>query len=199
MRKIKHSEVKKVSKIFANIFQDYKAYDLFFAKDKNLVKKIYYFYRYEVYEDADYTYTSDDFKQVCSIRRPGDKDRNPKGMYKNPFFILAFYYWTGKKAVALAKEYLEFCDSISDKYYVPETDCYIKNIGVDKSLRGQGKLRAMLKEFCGDSPIVLETHLEENVEIYQKLGFEVLEAANFHGYTHYFMKRKAKTNVEKNI
>ena len=47
----------------------------------------------------------------------------------------------------------------------------------------------MIDELCGDSPIYLETHSEENVAIYEHMGFKVCEKVEFHGYHHYAMRR----------
>ena len=93
--------------------------------------------------------------------------------------------------ISLLKEYVAFAQGFAEKYYDPATDCDIKNIGVAKSARGKGLLRKALNELCSDMPVYLETHTQENVSLYEHLGFQLLESAPFHGYTHYCMKRPA--------
>lgn len=189
MRKISKYEINKVARIFADIFSDYRAYDLFFKRDCIQKLKIKYFFIYEIYASQNYTYVYDDYSAVAAVKMPGDIDKNPKSLFKNPFFSAVFSAVTGRKARKLANEYMKFADEISKKHYNPETDCYIKNIGVRKEFRGQGKLKSMLNEICGDMPIYLETHDKNNVSIYEKLGFRLCESADFHGETHFAMRR----------
>lgn len=192
MRKIEKSEIKKTCLTFAEMFKDYRAYDVMFKRNKNQKKKIYYFYRYEIYSAQNYTYVFDDFKSLASIKRPGDKDTPTKDLWRDLFFTLAFAFWTGSKARRLAREYIKFAENIAKKYYDPKTDCYIKNIGVLECARGQGRLKKMIDELCGDDPVYLETHSDVNVEIYKKLGFELCKAVEWRGTTHYAMKRYGK-------
>ena len=58
------------------------------------------------------------------------------------------------------------------------------NLGLEENFR------KALSELCGDMPIYLETHTEENVAIYRRLGFEVCAEVPFYGFTHYAMKRE---------
>lgn len=108
-------------------------------------------------------------------------------------FAIPFFKAVSRKEAKIAMEYVSVAEQVSEPFYNPETDCYIKNIGVAKASRGRGLLRAMLDEICGDMPICLETHDETNVAIYQKLGFILLATTNIHGINHYFMKRPAKS------
>lgn len=194
MRKIRSDEQKAVSAKFAEIFKDYKAYDAFFPRDEKQQRKIYYFYRYEVYSSVDYTYTSDDnYTSLCSVKRPGDRDNDPKKLLADPIFFIKFIAATGVKACRLASGYMRFASEFANKFYDPQTDCYIKNIGVSAEARGQGRLKSMIDELCGGSPIYLETHDENNVKIYEHLGFEVVGSGAWYGITHYAMKRGAKS------
>ena len=164
MRKIRPDEVKKVSKLLAQIFNGYAAYELFFPEEKKRLKGIEIFFRYEISASRNYTYVSDDF-------------------------AFSFFGVAGAKSAKLAKEYVALSADIASRHYNPATDCYIKNIGVAAEARGQGRLRLMIDELCGDSPIYLETHSEENVAIYEHMGFKVCEKVEFHGYHHYAMRR----------
>lgn len=173
----------------SEIFKDYEAYNVLFARNKYQQRRIYYFFCYELFVTQKYTYVYDDFSAIAAIKKPTDKDVSTLALWSNPLFALSFGIWTGYKACKKANEYIAFAENIAAKYYNPQTDCYIKNIGVQSAYRGQGKLRAMIDEICGDMPIYLETHDANNVRIYQKLGFRLCEAVEWCGTIHYAMRR----------
>lgn len=195
MRKMRAKEIRKVSKEFAKIFENYKTYEMFFPK-RNREKGVYYFFRYEVAAARNYTYVGGDYDVLACVKRPGDRDCDPGVQFANPFFAIAFYFATGNFAIRLASEYMAFADRIAKKYYNPETDCYIKNIGVAERARGNGLLRKAIDGLCGARAIYLETHDINNVEIYRHLGFELCEIADFHGAKHYAMRRPEKKTEE---
>lgn len=190
MRKIRKDEIRKVSAEFAEMFKHYDAYKLFFD-DSSLKKGTEVFFNCEVYGCFDFTYTNDDMSVIASIKRPGDRERALTKLFLNPSFFVRFMSVTDKKARRLVREYVDMAENTAKKYYDPSTDCYIKNIGVAERARGKGLLRKTLEELCKDMPIYLETHTAENVEVYKRLGFRLLESVDFHGYTHYAMKRPA--------
>lgn len=202
MEKLKKSQIKKACRVFADIFSEYEAYDVLFGEDKGLRRR-YYLYRLEVYMARDYTYVDEDFGAICSIKKPSklisdengkvsiqyEKEHSCTPLFFNPFFTLAFFKAVGIEQFKAACEYVKMADEAAKFHYNPHTDYYVKNIGVIKSARGQGRLKCMLNEICGDNPIYLETHDINNVEIYKKLGFELMEAIEWRGITHYAMRR----------
>lgn len=206
MEKLKRNQIKKACKVFAQIFADYEAYDILFGNDKRRMLRRYYLYRLEVYMAKDFTYVDDDFGALCSIKRPtkiqqdgdgkkiivSDREYSAKPLFYNPFFAIAFFAAVGIKQFRIAVEYVNMADETAKNLYNPNTDYYVKNIGVVKSARGQGRLKRMLNDICGDNPIYLETHDINNVAIYQKLGFELLETVEWRGITHYAMRREGK-------
>ena len=195
MRKINKDELKKTSAAFAEIFCDYTPYRLLFD-EKRLAKGRELLFRCEVFCALDYTYVDENFEVIASVKRPGDKDRDLALLLADPRFMFEAMKLSDAHSRALLKEYVSFAQGFADKYYNPETDCYIKNIGVASSARGKGLLRKAIDELCGDMPVYLETHTQENVALYKHLGFELLESAPFHGYTHYCMKRPALKKTE---
>lgn len=195
MKLIKNNDINRACAVFAEMFEDYPLYSTLLGTEGDLKKKIYYLFKVEVSLGKRYTYANEDFAAICSIIRPDDKgkERSLASLFVNPFFVIPFFKAVSRKEAKIAMEYVSVAEQVSEPFYNPETDCYIKNIGVAKASRGRGLLRAMLDEICGDMPICLETHDETNVAIYQKLGFILLETVDFHGVNHYFMKRPTKT------
>lgn len=190
MRKIRKDEIIKISEEFTDIFRDYGAYRLFF--DENALecgKRA--FFLYEVFCAAQFTYTDDDHNVIASVKRPGDKETSSEAFFDDAVLSKQFYDAVDKKASDLAKEYVAFNEALAKRHYDPLTDCYIKNIGVAEKARGKGLLRKTVDLLCGDKPVYLETHCRQNVDIYEKLGFELVETADFHGVPVYAMKRKA--------
>lgn len=147
-------------------------------RQKNRLSRMYYLFRAEVYCAQNFTYKDGDFCALCSIKTPSDKEIELKSAFKNPFFTIAFFLNVGFKQVKIAKEYVDMADEVAKKYYNPKTDCYVKNIGVRKEFRGQGKLKGMLKEFCGDLPIYLETQDENDVAIYKNSASRFAKSSN---------------------
>lgn len=195
MKLIKNNDINRACAVFAEMFEDYPLYSTLLCTEGDLKKKIYYLFKVEVSLGKRYTYANEDFTAICSIIRPDDKgkERSLASLFVNPFFSIPFFKVVSRKEAKIAMEYVSFAEQVSEPFYNPETDCYIKNIGVAKASRGRGLLHTMLDEICGDMPICLETHDETNVAIYQKLGFILLETVDFHGVNHYFMKRPTKT------
>lgn len=203
MEKMKRSQIIKVSKVYADIFSEYEGYDILFGYDKRRFKRRYYLYRLEVYMAKDFTYIDDDFSALCSIKSPskiqqgeegnyvivGDMEYSAKPLFFNPFFGIAFFSAVGIKQFKTALEYVDMAEKVAKRHYNPHTDYYIKNIGVIESERGNGKLKKMLNEICGNNPIYLETQDDIDVAIYQKLGFELLETVEWRGIKHYAMRR----------
>ncbi len=192
MRKIEKNEIAKAARAFAEMFSDYELYKLFYADKERRIKGARELFGFEVYASANYTYVDDDFLTVACVKRPGDRARCAELRFLNPFFALKFVISTGIRAMKLSAEYMKFTQKIASEYYNSETDCYLKNIGVAAAARGQGRLRRAIDELCGNRAVFLETHSAVNVEIYRKLGFEVCKTADFHGVTHYAMRREAR-------
>lgn len=190
MRKIKRDEIYDICDVFTSMFADYDAYRLFFD-ESSLLKGIRAFFLYEVFTAADYTYTDDDHTVAASVKLPSDKDAPSVKFFSDPSLSREFFSVVDEKAFALAKEYFALTHRLADRYYSPETDCYVKNIGVAKEARGRGLLRKTLSELCGNRRIYLETHNAENVAIYEKLGFTLLESTDFHGVPVYAMAKEA--------
>lgn len=189
MRKIKEDELVGISDALADMFRNYKAYRLFFD-DASVEKGIRAFFLYEVFCALDFTYTVDGYDVIASVQTPCDKERPSKDFFSDDALSREFFLVVDKTAFDLAKEYVSFAHALACKYMDPRTDFYIKNIGVAERARGKGLLRKTIDILCGKSTVYLETHNEENVAIYRKLGFTLLEKTDFHGVPVYAMSRK---------
>ena len=81
-----------------------------------------------------------------------------------------------------------------------EPHWHLGPVAVEPSLQGQGIGTAMLKAFCAivdgtGAHAYLETDKHENVRLYQRLGFTVVESMHVLGVPNWFMSRAAKTTT----
>lgn len=190
MRKINKDELIKVSSELAVMFADYSAYRLFFDEN-SLHDGMLAFFACEVYPALDFTYVGGDYDVIASVKKPGDRERPLAELFADAKFAEFFKKAVDGKALNFAKEYVKFNEALAKRHYDASTDCYIKNIGVAEKARGRGLLRKTVDELCDGLRIYLETHSEENVAIYKKLGFTLLEQTDFHGVPVYAMAREA--------
>ena len=75
-----------------------------------------------------------------------------------------------------------------------EPHWHLGPVAVEPSLQGQGIGTAMLNAFCGlvdgtCTPSYLETDKRENIRLYQRFGFTVVESAEVLGIPNWFMSR----------
>lgn len=189
MRKLERREIPHACETLAECFAEYAAYRAI-LDEKHLRNGVRWLFRYELHISSEYNYTDDGADVVAAVKRPGDRDRSGSSFFANPFRAAAFLAAVGKYGVSTAREYVRMAENVAAAFYNPETDCYLKNIGVRQSARGRGLLKNTLALLCGDMPVFLETHSEENVAIYERLGFEVCAEVPFYGFTHYAMKRE---------
>ncbi|UKI21518.1 MAG: hypothetical protein L6V83_00555 [Christensenella sp.] len=77
-------------------------------------------------------------RQYARSFAPDDKgkERSLASLFVNPFFAIPFFKAVSRKEAKIAMEYVSFAEQVSEPFYNPETDCYIKNIGVAKSEQG---------------------------------------------------------------
>jgi len=82
----------------------------------------------------------------------------------------------------------------------PEPHWHLGPVAVEPSLQGEGIGTAMLSAFCAivdgtGAHAYLETDKHENVRLYQRFGFSVVESAQVLGIPNWFMFRTAKTRT----
>src|SRR5262245_27516847 len=87
--------------------------------------------------------------------------------------------------------------SVWSRHDPHEPHAHLGPIGVVPEARGRGIGRLLMEPFCGAVDAggaigYLETDREENVDFYEKFGFEVAERSSVHGLVNYFMTRSAR-------
>ena len=187
LRKLGSREIARAAEVFSEMFKDYSAYSEILAPER-MEKGRRALFLYEVFAASPFTYVAGEFEGIASVKRPGDKERG--GFFLSPCRSIEFLSSVGREGIKKAAEYSRFAAEVSARHYRPDTDCYVKNIGVAESARGKGLLRAMLGELTEGMPVYLETHDEDNVAIYRHLGFELVETARFGGAYHFAMRRE---------
>jgi GNAT superfamily N-acetyltransferase len=140
---------------------------------------------------------SDRLVGICGMARPGfcqpntiEKSRAlPAAMIGNPITTaLLILNWV--------KEW--------SRHDPSEPHWHLGPVAVEPSLQGQGIGSAMLNAFCAvvDSTgahAYLETDKPENVRLYQRFGFRVLESAQVLGVPNWFMSRAATKTLDKAV
>lgn len=81
-----------------------------------------------------------------------------------------------------------------------EPHWHLGPVAVEPSLQGQGIGTAMLNAFCAvvdstGADAYLETDKHENVRLYQRFGFRVVESVHVLGVPNWFMSRPANTKA----
>ena len=81
-----------------------------------------------------------------------------------------------------------------------ERHVHLGPIGVTPEAQGRGIGRLLMEEYCAQldrtgAAGYLETDRPENVEFYEKFGFEVTGTASIQGVENYFMKRLATNPI----
>jgi predicted N-acetyltransferase YhbS len=81
-----------------------------------------------------------------------------------------------------------------------EPHIHLGPIGIDPSAQGQGIGRQLMEQYCGalertGKAGYLETDRAENVQFYQRFGFEVTDEIQILGVKNYLMRRKGRNKA----
>lgn len=188
-RTIRKDEIEATALQMAESFCDYPLYDVFFPDGQNRVQRIFYFFWYRMYTRQRYTYISEDGELLCSVKKPGDRDTSPLGLFLNPRFLLGFVRYIPLSALRLVREYGQMESKYQSRFYDPQTDWYVQAVCVLKQARGNGAFLRAVKEMEQGAPIFCETHTSRNQRLYTLLGLETCAEESWHGVTHYVMHR----------
>lgn len=189
VRKIRKDEIEETARIMAECFYDYPLYDVFFPGEENRIKKVFYFFWFRMYTRQSYSYVTEDMELVCSVKKPGDKDTSFWGLVLNPRFLFGALRTIPLSALKLVLDYGKMEAGPQEKYYDPQKDWYIQTICVLKKSRGNGTFFRVLKEMDEGATIFCETHTARNERLYRMLGMKTVETLEWHGVSHYVMRR----------
>ena len=189
LRLIRKDEIEATAMQMAESFWDYPLYDVFFPDGQHRIQRVFYFFWYRMYTRQRYTYISEDGVLLCSVKRPGDRDTSPLGLFCNPRFLFGFLRYIPLSALRLVVEYGRMESSYQSRFYNPQTDWYVQTVCVLKQARGSGAFLRALKEMDQGAPIFCETHTSRNQRLYTLLGLETCAEGSWHGVTHYVMRR----------
>lgn len=193
IRKITESEIEVVSKKFTEIFYNYKAYNYFITED-NKFEKMYNMFLYEIYPTYKFTYTTENYKGLCVMQKPGEEDL--KNCYTREF-IEKINRILSTEEIEKLKKYITFAREVSSKYFDKTKDCYVRNLGVELNSRGKGIAKKMIEQISEGKSIFLETHDKKNLLIYERMGFEVVLEKRFaDNVIHYCLKREKKRAIK---
>ena len=189
LRTIRKDEIEPAAMQMAESFWDYPLYDVFFPGQQHRIQRVFYFFWYRMYTRQRYTYISEDGQLLCSVKKPGDRDTSPLGLFLNPRFLLGIFRYIPLSALRLVREYSHLESKYQVRFYNPQRDWNIQAVCVSKQARGNGAFFQALKEMDQGAPAFCQTHTSRNQRLYTHLGFETCAEASWHGVTHYVMRR----------
>lgn len=192
MRKIQKNEMRMAAQKMAECFSDYPLYDVFFPDSPNRLKQVYYFFWFRIYTRRNFTYITEDGELLASYQKPGEQLCSPLGLLLNPVFLFGFLRYIPLRALKQVREYSEMEAREQQKYYHPEEDWYLQVACVLKSSRGNGTFFRIAKETDEGDPLYCETHTERNARLYRLMGFHICSQTEWHGVTHYVLRRERK-------
>lgn len=170
--KIKKEEIKTLSELFARCFYNDPLYLFFFPNEKKRKRCAEYLFEYELRMSLNYAYSNKNCT-ACFVYKTAD-DKPSK---VSPLFSIKLFFSVGLVSTVKAMRYLSFSNK-KKNLYKPENGSYLSLLCVDKSLRKQGVAKEIISSFGSDS-VYLETQNPVNVQIYNKLGFKLLDKSNF--------------------
>ena len=189
LRTIRKDEIEATAMQMAESFRDYPLYDVFFPGGQHRFQRVFYFFWYRMYTRQRYTYISEDGELLCSVKKPGDRETSPLGLFLNPRFLFGFFRYIPMSSLRLVREYGQMESKYQSRFYNPQTDWNIQAVCVLRQARGNGAFLRALKEMDQGTPIFCETHTSRNQRLYTRLGLETCAEESWHGVTHYVMHR----------
>ncbi len=183
-QKIEKQDLKEAARVFSCAFFNDPLYQWFFKNEKTRLKKAKYFFEYELSVSQNFTYRIDGWTGLAVLQKPDDKSKRA-----NAFLAVKLFFAVGIVSTIKAIRYLRFSEKVK-KSCIHNDDVYLKLLCIDSVFRGQGLSRRIIESIEGD--IYLETQNPNNVKIYEKLGFVLLEELNMNKYIKHFVLRREK-------
>lgn len=182
-RKIKKEEIKTLSELFARCFYNDPLYLYFFPDAKKRKRCAEYLFEYELRMSLNYAYSNKSCTACFVYKKAADKPS-----YVSPLFSIKLFSSVGLASAVKAIRYISFSNK-KKNLYKPENGSYLSLLCVDESLRNQGIAKEIISSF-GTDTVYLETQNPANVQIYKKLGFELLDKSNFAKNVNHFCLSK---------
>ena len=193
LRRIKKNEIDKVSRMMGECFVDYPLYDIFFNENKHRLECVYCFFKARTYSRMDYTYITEDGNIAVCVKRPGDSELPLwKTLLRHPLlFFRCMHIMPVPKMIGLISDLGKTTEPLQKQFYDPEKDMNIQVVCVSKEMRASGMFFKVLSELDDGTPAYMETHTKHNVELYEKMGAHLCGSVDWHGVTHYVLRREA--------
>jgi GNAT superfamily N-acetyltransferase len=203
MRRIKKEEITQIVPVLTSAFSDYEQIQYIFGdlkKKDYIVSKVFEGQMRALFDKGD-IYVTDDLKAVCfgySTKRISII----RIMLKHSMYTYKYYRQLTKDDYKRLARNSKKSSGINNLFwqnkYVKKPYYYIMTVGVDPSMQGKGILKQLLNpiiEQCNkeNMPIIIETHREINVHIYEKFGFQLVRtfSTKDKGLSKYCMVRYA--------
>lgn len=184
--KIRKDEIKVLAELFAQGFYNDPLYLYFFPDEKKRKRCAEYLFEYELRASVNYTYANENCTACYVYKKANDEPSEV-----SPLFSIKLFFSVGLTATLKASKYLHFSNK-KKKIYKPEKGSYLSLLCVDKSLRKQGIAKAIISSF-GSDIVYLETQNPANVQIYEKMGFTLLDKSNFaNDVVHYCLLKRGE-------
>lgn len=182
--KIRQADIKELSKLFADCFCNDPLYVYFFPNPEKRKRCAKYLFEYELRSALNFTYANQNNTACIVYKKSSDCSAKV-----SPLFAVRLFFAVGPRSVVKAMQYLSFCEK-KKHAFKPQNAAYLSLLCVDRSLRNQGVAKAMISALTGGT-VYLETQNPVNVQIYKKLGFQLVDQSCFaQNVMHYCMLKK---------
>lgn len=191
LRPMKKSEAKQVGKLFASCFCDYPLYLEIFKEynTEQIEKYLRMYYEFEYSYNYKYVCVNDEISVACSVVRPNEKTKSHISLFSNPFLFIKYFVQFPISKVFMLLKYVKDSEPIKNKYYNPQTDSYGRIIAINKNKRNGNLFIQAINEMYDGTPIYIETHSKQDMLLYKKMGFKLMETWMWHNVECYFMKK----------
>jgi ribosomal protein S18 acetylase RimI-like enzyme len=184
MQKLRKNEIKQAAKIFASAFfmDDLHVYLL--PGDGTRLRKLEHLYIFKIKSQLDCTYkTSENMEGVCIWENPNE--HHSAITIKDIFNGISLIFTVGiANLIRMIKYQIWSTElrniSTDDRYW------YLNVIAVSPEYQGQGFASKMIRPFIEkakskNEKVYLETHNKNNIGIYEKYGFKLINLKKIDG------------------
>lgn len=191
LRKIDTKEIKELAKLAAESFYNYPLYEVIYPDLETRYDLLLINCWFIIYQRQYYSYVNDDKTLYIAFKKSGDKQRPIIGLLVNFDFIKhVFKTHNIFYCLKVLRTYNELADKYKKMYYNPDTDNYIQNMFIRKDHQGNGLIFKALRYLDDGKNIFAETHSEQNLQLFKKMGINVIDVGKWQNIKHYVLKRE---------